>query len=119
MSPMGLSIVISHKPFMSELRSLPACHLLEMHLAHSSHHIDYVELPLVDLKEFSKFHIIKCKVAIAYGNPGASSESMRRHAESVMKASELCGRPSWSRANRRQRTIQAKLRSTTHRLGSG
>ena len=36
-----------------------------------------------------------------------------------MKASELSGKPSWSRQSRRHRVIQAKLRSMTHLLGSG
>src|SRR5712691_3129766 len=36
-----------------------------------------------------------------------------------MKASLLRGSPSWSRASRRHLVIQAKLRSTTHLLGSG
>src|SRR5256885_2163694 len=44
-------------------------------------------------------------------------ESMRREAEILMKASEVSGKPSWSRARRRQRVIQPKVRSTTQRLG--
>src|SRR6266702_8712962 len=51
MRPMRLSIIIGHKALMSQLRSLPACHLLEMHLTHAPHHVNYVELPLVALKK--------------------------------------------------------------------
>src|SRR6266567_5140290 len=39
MSPMRLSIIIGHKALMSQLRSLPTRHLLEMHLAHAPHHV--------------------------------------------------------------------------------
>jgi hypothetical protein len=46
------------------------------------------------LRNHSLQAFIKCQVAIAYGNSGASSESMRRDAASVMKASELSGKPS-------------------------
>src|SRR5205814_805935 len=63
--------------------------------------------------------VTKCKVRINEGKGGAKSESMRREAESLMKASQPSGRPSWSRASRRHRVIQAKLRSTTHLQGSG
>ena len=45
-----------------------------------------VRVPQVDLT--------KCKVTINQGKGGANSESMRRQAESLMKASLLWGRPS-------------------------
>ncbi len=39
MSLMRLGIVISHKALMGQLGSLPTRDLLEMHLAHPSHHV--------------------------------------------------------------------------------
>jgi len=42
---------------------------------------------------------------------GATSESTRRLAATLKKASLLCGKPLWSRAKRRQRVIQARIRS--------
>src|SRR5215472_5692833 len=44
MSPVRLSVVIGHKALMRQLGSLPTRDLLEMHLTHPSHHINYVEL---------------------------------------------------------------------------
>lgn len=38
--------------------------------------------------------LTKCKVAVAYGKAGTRSDTMRRTAESLIKASLLCGSPS-------------------------
>src|SRR5437879_10698328 len=59
----------------------------------------------------------KCLIRKTHATARAKWESMRLLAEILMKASEVAGRPSWSRARRRQRVIQEKLRSTTHLLG--
>src|SRR5947207_8672436 len=63
-------------------------------------------------------HLLRaCQLSTAAGKAGARWESMRLLAESLMKASLLSGRPSWSRARRRHLVIQAMLRCTTHLLG--
>lgn len=59
----------------------------------------------------------KCLIQKTHATARAKWESMRLLAEILMKASEVAGRPSWSRARRRHLVIQAILRSTTHLLG--
>src|SRR5712672_4061808 len=72
----------------------------------------FLEIP------FSSFISLReCQLSTVAGKAGARWESMRLLAESLMKASLLSGRPSWSRARRRHLVIQAMLRSTTHLLG--
>src|SRR6266849_8223572 len=72
----------------------------------------------VEWPSTQKYGIVTtCKFSVPYGKEGATRESMRRLAATLMKASLLCGKPLWSRAKRRQRVIQARIRSTIHLQG--